>query len=519
MGLINYNLINTRQKMNKISSNDQIKKKIESLKFKKKKIGINHGVIDLIHLGHIRHFKEAKNKCDVLIVSVTSDKFVNKGPGRPRFNESERMEALAGLECIDYVILSNSLSAENNITLIKPNFYFKGPDYKNSKDDITGKIKKENKLVKLYGGKTIFTSSKKYSSTLILNNFEKDNSIKDKLKIQVKKKFSLIKIKQLIDQLRKVNPLVVGEIIIDEYNFCEALGKSGKEPMLVVRDLFSEYYLGGSGAIANHLSYFNDKVNLISYVGEKKDNFEFIKKKLNNNIKFTYIKKSNSPTILKKRFIDEIVKSKILGLYSLNDTHINIREERDLINKFNFISKSTDLTILSDYGHGLITKKFAEIIKKKSKFIAANAQINAANIGHHSLNNYKGVDLMMINEKELRHEMRSRDETVHNLMKKLCKIVKVKYLVVTRGSSGCILYNKKETKFYYSDAYSNKIIDKVGAGDSMLSILAICIFKKFDLNLALLISSFCAAQSVKTLGNKVSINKSLLIKDLEHYLS
>ena len=161
---------------------------------------------------------------------------------------------------------------------------------------------------------------------------------------------------------------------------------------------------------------------------------------------------------------------------------------------------------------------FVNKIKKVSRFIAVNSQINAANIGHHSLDYYNNVDLMIINEKELRHEMRSKDEKVSSLMKRLSKNMKINYLVVTRGSSGCVLFDRKKIKFYYSKAYTSKTIDKMGAGDTMLSILGICIFKKIDLNLSLLISSLCAVQSVNTIGNKFSVNKSLLLKDLEYFL-
>lgn len=505
--------------MKKIFSVDNLKKELKKPKYNKKIIGLCHGVFDPMHLGHIKHFQEAKKKCDILIVSITSDKFVFKGPGRPKFDQFERMESIAALQIVDYVILSDFLSAEQNISQIKPKFYFKGPDYKNNSQDITGKIIKETKILKKFNGSVIYTSSKNYSSTKILNDSFNSDESKDKLRDIVKKKFNFNQIKKLIHDLRTVKPQVIGEIIIDEYNFCEALGKSGKEPMLVIRDLYKEQYLGGSGAICNHLSEFTNDVSLLSYVGENSENLNFINKKLKKNVLFKYIKKSNSTTIIKKRFIDEIAKSKILGLYSLNDTPLNQKEEHYLAKNFFNLNKKTNMTIISDYGHGLISKNFVNKVKKGSKFIAVNSQINSANIGNHSLNFYNNVDLIIINEKELRHEMRSKDEKVSSLMKKLSKDMKIKYLAVTRGSSGCILLDRKKKKFYYSKAYTSKTIDKIGAGDTMLSILALCIYKKIDLHLSMLISSLCAVQSVNTIGNKFSINKSLLLKDLEYFLA
>ena len=504
--------------MKKNFSTDNLRIELNKTKYANKVIGLCHGVFDLLHLGHIKHFEEAKKNCDILIVSITSNRFVFKGPGRPKFDQNERMEALAALQVVDFVILSDFISAEQNIAQIKPKVYFKGPDYKNNAEDLTGKIIKENKILKKFGGSIIYTKSKNYSSSKILNETYNSKKSKDILRDIVKRNFNFNKIKKLIQDLSSLKPLVIGEIIVDEYNFCEALGKSGKEPMLVIRDLFKEQYLGGSGAICNNLSEFCNNVSLLSYVGEKSENLNFINKKLKKNILFKYIKKSNSTTILKKRFIDDIIKSKILGLYSLNDAPLNKKEEHELTKNFINLNKKTNMTIISDYGHGLISKNFINKVKKASRFIAVNSQINSANIGHHSLNYYNNVDLMTINEKELRHEMRSKDEKVSSLMKRLSKNLKINYLVVTRGSSGCVLFDRKKIKFYYSKAYTSKTLDKIGAGDTMLSILSICIFNKIDLNLSLLISSLCAVQSVNTIGNKVSINESLLLKDLDYFL-
>ena len=203
----------------------------------------------------------------------------------------------------------------------------------------------------------------------------------------------------------------------------------------------------------------------------------------------------------------------------MEDSFVNKLEEKKLINNFNKFLKKSDLTILSAYGHGMISKNFSKIIKKESKFLAVNVQINAANIGYHSLQNYKSVDFMIINESELRHEMRSKNENIFNLAKELSNNFKIKYLVVTQGSSGSFLYERNKSIFYKCGAFAKVALDKVGAGDAMLSILAICLYKKIDINLALLVSSLAAAQSVRTMGNKFSISKNTLLKEIEHFLS
>ena len=113
--------------------------------------------------------------------------------------------------------------------------------------------------------------------------------------------------------------------ILDEYTYCETLGKSGKEPVLTMKPICVEKYLGGSLAICNHLSTFCKKISLVSYLGEDGSEERFIKKKLKKNINPYFIRKKNSPTILKKRFIENVNNIKTLGLYSLNDDQLNKR--------------------------------------------------------------------------------------------------------------------------------------------------------------------------------------------------
>src|SRR6056300_747368 len=107
----------------------------ENLRKKKLKIGLCHGVFDVVHLGHIKHFKSAKKICDYLIVSITDDKFIKKGTDRPLFNSYQRYEFLKSIKIIDEVYVCKSESAIDEINKFKPDYYFKGPDYKDNKKD------------------------------------------------------------------------------------------------------------------------------------------------------------------------------------------------------------------------------------------------------------------------------------------------------------------------------------------------------------------------------------------------
>ena len=120
------------------------------LKKKGKKIVLCHGVFDHFHYGHLLHFKSAKNHGDVLVVSITDDLFVNKGPKRPYNDINKRISVISELNLVDFVFISKSFTAAEVIKKIKPDFYVKGPDYKKLNKDITGNILYEKKITEQY---------------------------------------------------------------------------------------------------------------------------------------------------------------------------------------------------------------------------------------------------------------------------------------------------------------------------------------------------------------------------------
>jgi rfaE bifunctional protein nucleotidyltransferase chain/domain len=152
----------------KIVELTELEKTLRELKSKGKKIVHCHGCFDLMHPGHIKYFQLSKEMGDVLVVTVTPDIYVDKGPGRPVFNQNLRAESIAALECVDYVAINKWPTAEETLRLLRPDIYVKGQEFEKLEDK-TGKIQKEYKVLKEIGAELRFTHEIVFSSTELLN--------------------------------------------------------------------------------------------------------------------------------------------------------------------------------------------------------------------------------------------------------------------------------------------------------------------------------------------------------------
>ena len=154
----------------KILDLDKLAEELSDLKSKGKKIVHCHGCFDMMHPGHIKYFQASKKMGDILVVTVTPDQYVDKGSGRPVFDQYLRTESIAALECVDYVAVNRWPTAENTLRLLVPDYYVKGQEFEKLQDK-TGKIQKEVDVVKEIGGEMMFTHEVVFSSTKILNRY------------------------------------------------------------------------------------------------------------------------------------------------------------------------------------------------------------------------------------------------------------------------------------------------------------------------------------------------------------
>src|ERR1700761_1054224 len=188
------------------------------------KVALCHGVFDVVHLGHIRHIQAARNEGDVVIVTITADRFVNKGPGRPVFPENMRAEMLASLSTVDLVGINQAPGAESLLEVIRPDIYVKGSDYENPDDDVTGKIKTERDAVERHGGRISFTKEVTFSSSSLVNRYFDiyDPPLRDYLQT-VRDSGGATRLLKLIDDISDMHVVLVGDTIIDEYQYVSAL--------------------------------------------------------------------------------------------------------------------------------------------------------------------------------------------------------------------------------------------------------------------------------------------------------
>lgn len=480
--------------------------------YKKKNIvGMIHGVFDIIHYGHILYFKEAKSKVDHLIVSVTSDRFASKGPGKPIFKLDKRIEVLKSIKYIDEVVISDNKTAVENLKIIKPNFYIKGKDYKNLKDDISKQILIEKKTVEKYGGKILFTKSELHSSSSIANNiFEYINNDIKKILNEIDKNKFQQKLFRFIKTKSEKKILIIGESIIDILKFIEISGKANKSNVISTKFIEEEKNSGGVLLIANFLNLFFKNITLL-YCGTYKD-LTKIKKFLNKDIKIEYIKTENK-LISKTRYIDRYSSQKIFQNNQNESDKLTVAEELKVINKINKIKNKFDEILLFDYGYIYSKDKlFKSIINKVSKKITINCQSNSYNFGYNLADKYKSGKIISMDENEFRLVVRDREAEIINILKKKKEIFnKFKYLIITQGKNGCLL--KKDNKIINVPCVLKPSIDSTGAGDIFLStFFALELSKVFSNYELLIISHIAAGLHCNQIGNRFNISVTDIYK-------
>ena len=234
------------------------------------RIVLCHGAFDLVHMGHVLHFEEAASLGDILVVTITADKFITKKRS-VSFTEEYRMRQVAALEIVDYVALVSDPSAVPALEALEPDVYVKGSEYANLVLDKTANIFREKHLVEAYGGRIHFTTGETFSSTklshFLLASPEavQDNPLlrNERVLFRDLSEFSyqLEEIKTLLVRASQLRVCLLGETIVDEWVDISVTNLSQKSRCVAGQETARIQQIGATGIIALHLSGFVKQID------------------------------------------------------------------------------------------------------------------------------------------------------------------------------------------------------------------------------------------------------------------
>ncbi len=498
----------------KILSLDELEKKVRQLRDQGRRVVMCHGTFDLIHTGHIRHLQRAKREGEVLLVTLTGDAYVNKGPGRPVFGQDLRAETLAALACVDFVAINEEQTAINAIARLRPDLYVKGSEYRAASDDVTGNIEREQQAVEACGGEIFYTDEITFSSSSLLNEHFGVFTPETKDYLQAfRKTYGYKEVINLVKSLASLKVLVVGDAIIDQYHYVKILGQVGKGIALAVKHESEEQFAGGATAVANHVAGFSDNVTLITGLGKVETREQFIRSKLLPNVTPVFFFIDDTQTITKRRFVDQEL-SKLFEVYFFNEEPMPSAVDDAVCAWLEANLKKFDVVIVPDFGNGFISQNMVEALCRKARFLAVNTQLNSGNRGHHVIGRYPRVDFASINEPELRLAAHNRHDPIEVVAETIAQKTNSDHIAITCGSKGVMFKDRKAGAgaVHYVPALSTRVLDRIGAGDAFLALAGLCVGGGLPSEVAAYVGSVSAALDVQIVGNRESVNSVALFK-------
>ena len=500
---------------NKVLSFDTLVVTVGEIQKQGKKTVLCYGVFGVLHIGHIRYLKKAKEYGNLLLVVITPDP--KEDPSSQERFEDMRAEALAHLDWVDVVSIDIHGSFREMIKALTPDVYVKGFESVGSADQKGNEIY-EDQLCRDLGIEYVVAKEDDFSSSdqinRYLSNFSDDTYSYVGL---FKQRYSISAFELLFEQIEKLKVLVIGDSIIDDYQFCSAIGKSSKDPALALKYKHSDIFAGGVLAVANHVANFVEKVDLVTVLGEKDSYEKFILSKLKSNVSPFYVFKPNAPTLVKRRFVDGHSMNKLFEVYIMDDSLLNKEQDKELCAHFRAQLSNYDLVVISDFGHGAISRYMIDILARNAPFLAVNTQSNAGNRGFNTITKYPRADYVSLAEHEIRLEMRDMEGRLFPMIRKLSQDMSSRHFVVTRGKKGCMLTDRQGSLFQVP-SFPRNVVDRVGAGDNFFVMTSLLSAVDAPGELLGFAGNVVGSLAVSVMGNKKSIDKSSVMEYIQQLL-
>jgi sugar/nucleoside kinase (ribokinase family) len=335
------------------------------------------------------------------------------------------------------------------------------------------------------------------------------------LKEQIRK-FGVEAFNECLKNLANSSVLILGETIIDEYVYCDALGKVTKDPLIAFEKRTKQEHLGGVLAVTRHFSGLGINSNVITKWATAEQNF--IIQEINSIKNATIVNLESDKSIRKTRYVDRSSNTRVFESYELptdSDYITTPQEIRKVVN-----DKKIDFNhlVVMDYGHNFFDHEASSDYINFGVPVSVNTQSNAGNRGFNPISNYMNADIVFLNGSEVQVEMRNKISKLEKIITDLAIRLKCKELYVTNGSSGIISWSE-DLGIITSPTFAPTIIDRTGAGDALLAAVSSLRMNNVPIEIATFFGNIAGSLLVGVMGNERAITATELQLEAERIIS
>jgi rfaE bifunctional protein kinase chain/domain/rfaE bifunctional protein nucleotidyltransferase chain/domain len=476
----------------------------QSLRSEGKVVVQCHGCFDIVHPGHIRYLRFARDQGDCLIVTISGDRVVGKGHDRPYVSEQLRAENLAALEFVDWVCIDESAWAGPVLEAVRPDVYVKGKEYEKSRDP---RFAQERDLVEAQGGRVILSSGEVvFSSTEIIGRF-RDRFAFDSDRVGAfwrRHGLEKTQLEALVRRFSGVPLLVLGDPVVDRYVDCDVISVAAESPVLNAQELSEESFVGAAGLIAKQCATFGARTTLLTALADSVEAADFREALTEAGVEVSSVEDKGRPVYVKTRFLSD--GQKVFKVNRGRYAPLSSIASRELEGELRRLAASHGAVIASDFGYGLFSASLVEAVSALpaagTPYYVDVSQENAA-----SLLRFKGAACATPTEAELRVAFADHESGLSNLASRFYSLTAARRLTITLGKRGAVVFSPPTSEgdrlaSDYLPAYVTRAVDAVGAGDVFLATTALADLAGGTQAQGLFLAMMVAGLHVERLGNE-----------------
>ena len=450
------------------------------------------GNFNIVHPGHLRLLKFAAEQADVLVVGVNPD----SAPGVTLAQEI-RLDNVRSISFVNHVVRLEK-TASSFIAQLQPSIVVKGKEFEHRSNP-------EQDAVDAYGGRLMFSSGELRFTSLALLDRDANvdiSSVRKPVEFPKRHDFEISGLKKLLGKLSGMRVAVIGDLIVDEYVTCDAVGMSQEDPTIVVTPLMSRTFVGGAGAVAAHAHGLGADVHFYTLVGND-EAARFARDTLEQHgVICEHFRDETRPTTRKQRF--RAMNKTLLRVNHLRQHAADAEIQKQMLNAVERALKNSDLLLFSCFNYGCLPQDLVDAIgdraRSKGVMMAADSQVSSQT---GDVSRFKGMTLLTPTEREARVALNDFISGLAVISERLIERARTQNLVITLGAEGALINTMADGR-HNSDrlpAFNPSPKDVSGAGDSLFMASSMALRAGADIWQASYLGSLAAALQVSRVGN------------------